>query len=495
MENKSSILVILGYFYLVISNLIFFIGWCNTPTAIVCSIVLFFGFYFLCKNAPQIWTPSSRKERILLLVVFFVSFLWAYYAGIGAFSFQNFDHSYRNEIYELLADRNWPVVVERYNSMMTYYIGFWMPSALIAKINGEFILGYFAQLIWATFGIFLFFYYLLASLKKKALWVIFLFIFFSGMDIVGLYFFNKAQYATYFFSSHIDIWAIPHILSAMTSLLFWVFNQALPAWIFTLLLFIQKNNKNIIFLLICLLLFSTLPAIGSIPFVLYFCLKNGEEDFRKVLTLEHIKRAFCSMFSFANISAVFILFPVLFAYFSQHYTFPTAGLTYEAQTTIVHSSSGFSLDISKIIEYIRFFMLEVGVFIFCLFFYQKREPLLYIVFFTLISVSFFKIGFGLDFEMRASIPALVFLFYLIVKTIQECDLSKHKIIVAILFISLAIGTVTPINEFGRIYKHYKWNENPRPMKIDLTNVPPNPNFYGTMYNSKFLKYFGKNIKN
>ena len=134
MEKKSSFFVILGYLYLIIPNLIFIIGWCNTPTAIVCSLVLLYGLYSLCKNAPQLWVPESKNERILLLVVFFIAFLWAYFAGIGGFSFQNFDHTFRNEIFELLADREWPVVIERYKCMMIYYIGFWLPAALITKI-------------------------------------------------------------------------------------------------------------------------------------------------------------------------------------------------------------------------------------------------------------------------------------------------------------------------------------------------------------------------
>lgn len=490
MEKKSSLFVVLGYLYLIIPNLIFIIGWCNTPTAIVCSLVLIYGLYFVSKNAPELWVPSSRKERILLLVAFFIAFLWAYLAGIGGFSFQNFDHSYRNEIFELLADREWPVVIDHYYSIMIYYIGFWMPAALITKINGEFILGYFVQLLWATLGVFLVFYYMLAVFKKKVLWPIFLFIFFSGMDIIGLYFFNKELYARFFFSSLIDIWAIPHIFSSMTYLLFWVFNQALPAWVFTFLLLHQKNNKNIIFLMVILLLFSTLPAFGATPFALYFCLKNGEEDFSKIFTFSHIKKAICSSLSLCNISALLILFPVIYLYFSYNYTFGTFGMASELHDTIIKEGQ-FDLDYNRIFKYIRFFILEAGILIFCLFFYHKKNPLLYIIFLTLISGAFLKIGFGMDFEMRTSIPALVFLFYLTVKTLQECDLNRHKIIVSIMLIFLAIGTVTPIQEFGRIYKQRKFGTDVKAMKIDLTNVTPNPNFFGKIYKNKFLEYFGK----
>lgn len=490
MEKKSSLFVILGYLYLIIPNLIFVIGWCNPPTAIICSIVLLYGFYFLCKNAPELWVPESRKERILLLLVFFIAFLWVYLAGIGGFSFQNFDHTYRNEIFELLADREWPVVINRYYCTMVYYIGFWMPAALITKINGEFILGYFVQLLWATFGVFLVFYYILAALKKKVLWPIFLFIFFSGMDIIGLYFFNKGLYATFFFSSLIETWAIPHIFSSMTYLLFWVFNQALPAWVFTFLLLHQKNNKNIIFLMVILLIFSTLPAFGATPFALYFCLKNGEEDLRKILTFSHIKKAICSALSFPNISALLFLFPVIYLYFAHNFMYGTFGMASELHDTIIQEGE-FALDFDRIWKYIRFFILEAGILIFCLFFYQKKNPLLYIVFITLVSGAFLKIGYGMDFEMRTSIPALVFLFYLTVKTLQECDLNRHKIIVSIMLIFLAIGTVTPIQEFGRIYKQRKFQTDVRAMKIDLTHVPPNMNFFGRIYKNTFLKYFGK----
>ena len=495
MEKKSSLFVILGYLFFIIPNLIFFIGWCNTPTAIVCSLVLIYGFYYMCKNAPEIWFPNSRKERILLLAVFFISFLWVYFSGIGTFSFQNYDHSYRNEIYALLVDRPWPVVIDKFDAILSYYIGFWMPAAVLAKINGELIVGYFVQLIWATMGVFLFFYYILSTLKKKALWVIALFIFFSGMDILGLYFFNKVKYATYFLGTHIDSWFPFHQFSCFTTQLFWVFNQALPAWVFAGLLLVQKNNKNILFLFVCLLLFSTLPSFGFVPFVLYFCLKNGKEN-SDILKLSHLKESISSIFSLPNIFALVSLFPVLFLYLSQNYTTARVGISPDILYSFSNSIPNSIFGISLFWRYVQFFILEVGVILFCLFFFQRKNPLLYLVCLSLLSTIFFKIGFETDFKMRVSIPALIFLYYLVVKTIQESDLMKHKIISVILLASLVIGAITPLSEFKRTLDHHFQDRGELKAKtVDITYIPANLNFFGNIKNSKFIKYFSRKIKN
>ena len=168
----------------------------------------------------------------------------------------------------------------------------------------------------------------------------------------------------------------------------------------------------------------------------------------------------------------------------------TFGIASELHDTVFQGNE-VVLDFNRILKYIRFFILEAGILIFCLFFYQKKNPLLYIILLTLVSGAFIKIGYGMDFEMRASIPALVFLFYLTVKTLQECDLKKHKIIVSIMLLFLAIGTATPIQEFGRIYKQRKFQTDVRAMNINLTNVPPNMNFFGRIYQNTFLEYFGK----
>ena len=73
---------------------------------------------------------------------------------------------------------------------------------------------------------------------------------------------------------------------------------------------------------------------------------------------------------------------------------------------------------------------------------------------SLILAPMFKIGYNMDFSMRASIPALCVLCVFVIRFLtEEHSGARRKVSAALLAVLLMIGAVTPLEEFRRgIYK-------------------------------------------
>lgn len=469
MEKKTSLPVILSYIYLALPVFIFILGWCNVPTSIVAGLIFLVSFFFVVKNSTKIWSPENKKQKFLLLAIFLITLIWVYLSGIGALVFQNFDHNCRNPIFENLVQYSWPVEHANHEAILTYYIGFWLVPACIGKLFNSIQIGYISQIIWASIGIFLFFYYVLSGLKKKTLLPIILFIFFSGLDYLGnLIYFRLDK--IFDVTSHLEWWFPYCQFSSMTTQLFWVFNQALPTWLTVMVLLNEKNNKNIFFLYSCMFINSTLPAMGLLPFLIYWWIKNGAETEKEIFSLSHIKNAFLSSITFQNVIGCFTLFIISYSYLSGNIA---GGHTGILRLTV----TGYILFL------ITFFFLEVGIYLLCILKENKKNLLFYMITLCFLIYPFIQVGNGPDFCMRATIPALILLYLFIARKIDACEKINKGMI--ILIIILSIGAITPIHEFTRTI--FYTSQGLTKIKSDLGYE----NFYGLKNNNKFIKYFGK----
>ena len=469
MNKTSNIFAILGYIYVALPILIFFIGWCNPTTAALGTLVILMSLYFAIKNAPQLWIPENKKQIWFLISLFIIALVWVYSSGIGALVFQNLDHNCRNPIFEYLVSQPWPVEHAEHPAILTYYIAFWLPSAIVGKIFNSIQVGYYCQVLWAAIGIFLFFYYVLAGLRKKNFIPIVIFILFSGLDIVGSFITLKYNAITNI-TSHLEWWSDAFQFSSMTTQLFWVFNQAIAAWLLIPLLSLEKNNKSIGFLYSCLFLHSTLPAIGMFPFIIYWCIKNGQ----KKVSISGLKPAFLSLFTFQNIIGSIVVFIVCYSYLSSNIAGGNFGIS------IFNNYRIF------IIWLLTFFLLEAGIYLITINKIYRKKLVYYITCFCLLTYPFIRIGYGEDFCMRATIPVLVVLYLMICKTLESrYYLKKCKVAFTVLVIALFLGAITPLHEFARTF--IKTHQG-------ITKVQPDmgfENFYGWKQDNKFLKYFGK----
>lgn len=129
--------------------------------------------------------PAFNKEIFFqLLPIIVILILWVYFSGIGGFVFQNKDHWWRNETFNLLVQEDWPVIVKMNMKgtmqprALIYYIGFWLPSAVVGKLFGL-NAGYAFQALWAVLGLFIIYYLISERLGSFSIKSLLCLIFFS----------------------------------------------------------------------------------------------------------------------------------------------------------------------------------------------------------------------------------------------------------------------------------------------------------------------------
>lgn len=497
-EEGSKIINIIAYFYITIPFVIFILGWIGLRYSIPCTILIGISMYQIIKNSPKIWKPEFNQDNIvkIICIIIFV-LIWVYFSGIGKYVFQNTDHGARNTIFNILVQYDWPVINyelypenEAYGpTSLIYYIGFWMPAALVGKIFGI-NAGYGFQVFWAVIGILLFYYFVCAKMKKITLWPLAVFVFFSGLDIVG-HFLIGTNLFTLENDLHLEWWGGVYQYSSITTQLFWVFNQAIPAWLCTIMVLSQKDNRSRVYIAACCMLHATFPFIGLLALILFLAItrlydilkiSDGE---KKIQVLYWFKE----IFTFENVIGGGIIGILSFGYLMGNLS---------GTHIMQESTMGPNMN-NSLFKYIVFILLEVGVYFFALYKYNKKNRLYYFIIICLLIIPPIKIGNSSDFCMRVSIPFLVILYLFIIDTLKIAYEKKNKGILMGLLIILIIGSMTPIHEFTRTVKNtfisinngekpYLQSENE---EAYITAILNSENFSGSIQDNWFYKYIIK----
>ncbi len=503
--HKSKLINIFVYSYIALPFLIFAAGFLKWQFALSISLCIIFSILFAAgDNEGLNVLPFNRKAtfKIAVGVLFIIAMVLL--SGIGNVLWQNNDHATRNTFFDILVKYTWPpkYVTSAGNEVgIVYYLGFWLPSALIGKI---FTLeaGYVFQIIWAVLGLCILWYLLCLMHKKIVIYPIVIFLLFSGMDIVGngiiRFMFDKLtalQAGTWVFpqgsalTTHIEWWASYYQYSSHTTQLFWVFNQCIPVWIATVLLIIEKNNKNLVFIMGLTLLSSTLPFIGLIPVFIWCAVCDHEGGFLHRPFTRDVKNSFFSLFTFQNVIGGGLAGIISFVYLkgnvastataasssggtASRYFSPIAFslvlffsvVCYMVVTTnikrkpihllyfipvlpfafLLAKTQGIKLEL-----YILFIILEFILLSLLIAPVYKKSSLFFITVSCLLIIPFFKVGTSIDFCMRASIPLLVILCLFSIKALEKYFAENKQILAALLCVVLMLGAVTPVKEIAR----------------------------------------------
>ena len=369
---------------------------------------------------------------------------------------------------------------------LVYYIGFWMPSAVIGKIFGI-NSGYAFQVFWSVLGILLVYYFLCARKKQLLIWPLIVLIFFSGLDIVGRYF-MWGDIPDISPMEHLEWWITPYQYSSMTTQLFWVFNQAIPAWLCTIFAFMQKNNRSIVLILACCMLPGTFPFVGLLVLVLFWMFSrkyplSGTTTAEKIK--DYIYQFVQDSFTFQNFFGGGIIGIFSFLYLKSN----IASGSFMQQSTY-----GISYN-NHLSKYLPFILLEVGVYFIVLYKYNRKSKLYWFLLINLLVIPPIKIGNSGDFCMRVSIPALFMLMLLTIDGIMQARKEGNKYILCSVIILLVIGSITPIHEITRtltntrerLYTDIQVYE-ASVTDYELLNAG---NFSGSTENSFFFKYIAR----
>ena len=443
-------------------------------------------------------TFSRGRLTALLIITVLVGAVWVWWSGIGGWFVQSSDFNARNAILHDLLSYDWPVIYGGEKGALVYYIGFWLPAACVGKLatlctqdaNTIFNIANAALYVWTLIGVcltFLLLYFQVRAnnLKRVAL-ALLVFIFFSGMDIIG--FTIKGDPIS---KLHIEWWTYTRFqYSSVTTTLFWVFNQTVISWVATLAMLQENKPRYFVFLGVMCLFNGPLPFVGFVVLALARGIQFWWQN-RKLhkFYLRHL-------FSLPNLLSIVLLFPMVLSYFACNRATVVNGLV---QVT----NSKFKLDAATIRYYLLFIALEIVVYVAVLAWHNRKNVVFWITTAFLFVCPFIHVGSAADFCMRASIPGLVYLCICAIRFLIEKSEHLRKIPTLIAYgllcITLLIGSITPGVEFARgiiradqqhrliqVKDSYKTLNNPTLSVQKVSNFVC-PQYEGTA----FFRYFAK----
>lgn len=538
------------YFYLAIPNILFFLGWCKWYIGIPATGILLFSVWkCLQTNKATLQTKwlFSRQDYLKIAAALLLILGWVTLSGVGGYVWQNSDHWWRNTIFDLLVTEQWPVQkAVTLNGVtlqrgMVYYIGFWLPAALIGKAFGIHA-GYSAQYLWAVLGILLLYGLLCTWRKKVLIWPLVLFIFFSGLDIVGTLC-NTSDTFSLFGTEHLERWPYIYQFSGITTQLFWVFNQAITAWLVSALLFLLEKPKNMVFVWALTMISATFPFVGLLPYVLYLMitesrwtketsyLKIWREILRNWFSIPNVLGGgcvgiLCAVYLLGNMagqetSGSSLLFLQtgslqrnrLLFYFALLLGCALLLIAITEVVRLIHKGKSrllwrifvcvlcfvFGIAFLLLLQrnnvrntylffgifFLLFYFLEVGIYQILLYKGIEEKGLFFLNATWLFVIPHIIIGSSIDFCMRASIPGIVLIILWCIEVLEQ---KRKELSTVLLIAALLLGSVTSFHEMKRTLVN-TWTEYTLD-SVPMEDIMGAENFSGSV-DTFFWRYISK----
>lgn len=431
---KGDKVMALSLLYALLPIVLFFFGWLKFPLALVLSVILLcFGGRMsqsLCVRHSGVGFRTSTEYWLTLAVVVFI---WVLFSGIGGFTFQNSDFYVRNPVYRDLVNQPWPVffdlsaqreavqaITGSGRVAFSYYFCFWLPPALLSKLfPGRELISNLFLLGWTYLGVMLVLYQIHRYLKRNS-WVIpGIFIFFGGLDAIGY----RLLCGEFQLGTHLEWWCSYFQYSGHTTVLYWVFNQAVPVWLISALLLNTRGNRSSAGLCALAFAYSPFATLGMVPLAVYSLLKK-KEDWNQAATWENFLVPFLMLLVFGSF------------YLSNPDNVSEKGWIFNFFTP-----AG-----DVIWHYLLFLILEVGIYALilrkCLFQYDY----LWLTLAELAVIPLYRMTAANDFAMRASLPGLFLLSVFLIRYVLNSRGKWEKWAIVLI---LAVGAFTPLSEMYR----------------------------------------------
>ena len=524
-----------AYIYIFLPVIIFALTWTHFYIGIPVAALIIWGIYSTLVNDSDISMPEEgRASRITLAAVILVIVMWVLTSGTGAAVVQYPDHLYRNAIYKILVDNPWPVRMESADGDvrgLIYYIGFWLPAALMGK-SLSYEAGFLFQIIWAALGIFLTWYFFCEKKGKQRLWYLIAFIFFGGADLIGRLL-SGSIYAD--IGNRYEWWAIIYNYPGISTHLFWVFNQVVYGWLIYCLIDRQTNNRSILFIWSAALLTCPFPAAGMVPFAMLKGYENAETEakekgaetsgseksgrqedkrtgswrdgaarttsllgsgIKESLTLCNgaglIITAFTSGYVLSNMAVSATMPDVGQSAAPDAAAQAADGAAAAAQNTAAEFGSYGWL--TSLWLYLLFALIEFGLYYFVIYRSQGKRRIYWLCLAVLMACPLIKIGYSVDFCMRASIPACLCLFGMVTDAIEDYISSRRYVLLSLLLCLMVIGSAATFDTlYGTISRTVSLQLNNEKVTTGIINekaVMTVHNFSSGM-DSFFYKYMAR----
>lgn len=473
--NNLKLTKLASFCYLGFPIALFFAAWLRLPySLIVVSLIVYLLFtYYKQLNISSLQNNKISRSAMLILLY---SIMFATLSGAGGLVRQKPDWTKHNVILNDLVNYSWPVYYGKSyfveDSTLVYYIAYYLPAALVGKFLGwEF--AQFALLLYTALGLFIFGLLLKHILGNKIRSLFPLFFLLSGLDLVGTYYMGTWSARIL----HMESYVSGLQFSSMMTILTWVPQHGIAAWIPLALFYVERKKSVTIFgpiLIAFTFLWSPFVSLGLVLTWLQCA------NFRDFLNRRFILNATISFF--------FVI--IMFLYYKSQLPLGDSKI----KLYLLNFTSHF-----QAIKYqILFLLLDLFFTIPFFIIIRKRIEksdlyLLWISYPVLIVVSQFMYGQNNDFVMRASIVHLSLIFILVLKYLSRIAYSKLTLTILILYI-FAVGTVTSIVELAQLFRHSHVSTNERP----IHNMMESHKRYGVsnqQYIGSASRLFGKLIGN
>lgn len=504
MENhRHQLLVAATALYLVIPALIFAYGWLRSPFEIISLLLI---VIFIAVSLRDIYRlvgkaglrlalkVNGRLSRsfILLCLAFVLIGLWFLFSGSGGFGYQNYDHKVNNALLRDLIIQPWPLTafLHGVSTPIVYYLGYYLPIAVIGKLLGWKIANLFAFL-WTYIGIVLSFIWFLKlgrikieNRVSRALGLVLMFCLAGGLDYVGFY---LVRGNAFYIANHIEFWAGYFQYSSNTTLIYWVPQHTVAAWLMTGMvvdsLYESYNLRYLGMVLATGILTSPFGVFGNVPFlVIVFIRYLFSKDRRTLFTRTSL---------IFNVASIWVAIMHLLYLTSNQLAFPQGWIW-----TFVNDR--LSLIRTLIYFWILEFMLLtclVLVFIWLgirlsqpvskesaipkwqnRFLLLKRQfdidPPLFCLFLislvVLILLPLYKMGQIDNLVMRGSIPSLFIFWIFVTKVVIDANIwikLRLNFLYVLIIMTILLGFFPAISEISRSILHYHFGP------PDISSVP------------------------
>lgn len=437
-------IITVAYLYMAIPIVLFFLTWLRWYVGILVTAVFLFGGWHLLKDVfnseTQLWIPIRELVAVGIIIL-----IWVYTTTI--FFYQTWDQHWRNAVLRDMCNYEWPVVYEDTGTALVYYLMQWIVPALIGKFVG-FTIANVVLWVWNSLGVFLVFLCINAYImprKKSHIWIIMaVLIFWGGLNDFGYIWIDILGQGNYSLGNGFGwpdmYYGYGYQYTPNDALLAWVYNQTIVPWIGTTLFMLCHKVKHYAFLGLCILPYGPIPFVGlviflAVDFISQLIVTKGVQPLKEALSIP-------------NICASISIFPIFLLFFranigAQHvgfYAVPDA------------------FGVKHIIFLLVFYLLEFGVFCLIIRKDYNHSILFHTMIVSLIIIPHFQIGFGRDFCMRASIPALFILMILVVRyLVKHGDQTGISIAIVALTVCLTITGLGTIKDWAVKIKSIRMN--------------------------------------
>ena len=403
--------------FLTVPLFMFFLGYLRLSVGI--PLTLIFGGIVLycvsdCLNDPDGVKLSKQEKDLKIPVSCVIGFAVTALAlslvsGVGEYVFTIQDHPYRRAILRDLIDYDWPVIynystqtnpevrsifgIASGERAFSYYFIYWMPAALAGKMFG-FEFGNFVLFLWNSLGIFLSLIASCAAIKRFTAWVPFLYVFFSGLDVIPNFVYLFNEYGSWrWFEGYVPVLSYVSNFRELAS----VYNQMVPCFLIVALLLISQNTRSMGLTAGVLFGYSPWAVFGILPVV-------GALLFGKKLRAGKTSKTVMNILSPVNIASALLLLTV----FGSYYLSNPAATDYKG-----FAWETFDSPVMFIPVYLIFIAVEVLPFVILLYKSGKKDPVFWASTVALLIIPLYQVTGMNDFCMRCSMPALfVYCIYL-----------------------------------------------------------------------------------